>query len=944
MEKDTSLSRINDGIDPFSGAADFSDEKRAAPVVSDYEQQIWLVQQQQPDRVLNRISAWRLADDADMVQLEVAVRRVAQSEPALNMRFQFNDDFELVKAPAYNAVPCVENIQLLSAQHVSELLLVRQAAPCDLQEQAPYQVLLTNAGGQKQIAFILHHILDENIDAGILLQKIAAVSRGEKPSLPVQTYKAVFVSAQSSDTVLPFLERSIKAGMISTAGQVFKSGASQAWQMVLHQDALRSEKLVFQDACQINGFIAEQFARLVSQIGAHERLALRLNHAGSLSNFVFARHDAAGHVAGQVREVLQKSGAAGNQQKDDRALPLIDLSLSGESDTAFQAGYPVVEKLLLPSREATADIALDISRKDDQQLLLTLRTGSKLLDMAGELLLDRLGAALQGEAKAVFASSAEQVETAQESGSYTGIILTEFHRALGDPDIQAGDDFFDCGGHSMLATRVIGRLLTEHGLEVQFNDFFKYSTAESLASRIVPVGSADDVAQDQTGAGHAEAVVPLSFAQMSMWRGYEVFDYGAVFNLPFALDFLDEVDEQIFARAFEDILVRHAGLRSHFYRSGDSVYQRVVPANDLDNYQWFWTSHESIGVGLHDETGYLFDLSRELPLRLRFMRDDETGRQILSFLFHHLALDEWSLNLMMDELGTAYQARLEGKEPHWEQPAPSMAAFARRQYEQGLDQTHIDYWKNMLTTATHGLKLPQIAEASDAGTTSGDVDWLDCAIDQETAEGLYSLARANNASLFNVIYAMIALSLHKIGNLSDLVIGTSADGRTDAHFYDTVGYFTTMVAHRVPFDADMTVAELIESCRDIVVGSMPYTDIPIDIIEESLGIVPGRDRFFEVYVQIHAQNKLNGALSDKRGGAIRYRQVDPDKDEAMLGMQFEIMEEYVGDKREIRLIVTYRGDRFNRAQVQNVCDTLSRILKTAVLSDMMNKQLTEIII
>ncbi|MBX8814650.1 non-ribosomal peptide synthetase module, partial [Ochrobactrum sp. MR34] len=82
------------------------------------------------------------------------------------------------------------------------------------------------------------------------------------------------------------------------------------------------------------------------------------------------------------------------------------------------------------------------------------------------------------------------------------------------------------------------------------------------------------------------------------------------------------------------------------------------------------------------------------------------------------------------------------------------------------------------------------------------------------------------------------------------------------------------------------------------------------------------------YVQIHAQNKLNGALSDKRGGAIRYRQVDPDKDEAMLGMQFEIMEEYVGDKREIRLIVTYRGDRFNRAQVQNVCDTLSRILKT----------------
>ncbi|MBX8827954.1 hypothetical protein, partial [Ochrobactrum sp. SFR4] len=87
----------------------------------------------------------------------------------MNMRFQFNDDFELVKAPAYNAVPCVENIQLLSAQHVSELLLVRQAAPCDLQEQAPYQVLLNKAGGKKQIDLIRHQSLDENIDAGIVL-------------------------------------------------------------------------------------------------------------------------------------------------------------------------------------------------------------------------------------------------------------------------------------------------------------------------------------------------------------------------------------------------------------------------------------------------------------------------------------------------------------------------------------------------------------------------------------------------------------------------------------------------------------------------------------------------------------------------------------------------------------------------------------------------------
>lgn len=517
------------------------------------------------------------------------------------------------------------------------------------------------------------------------------------------------------------------------------------------------------------------------------------------------------------------------------------------------------------------------------------------------------------------------------ASALTQTILRVLRHALDYQDLQPGDDFFDFGGHSMLATRVIGELLKTHGIEVRFNDFFRNATAAGLAQNAVRVTSPATATQTQTQAG-PQGAVPLCAAQNSMWRAYELFDFGAVFNLPFALDFLDPVDEAVFARAFRDLVERHAGLRSHFLAVDGQPRQQVVPVKALEGYNWFWTSAESQGVCWQDEVAYVFDLSRELPFRLRFIADAASGRQVLSFVFHHLALDEWSLNILMDELGRAYQARSRGQAPVWAAPASAVSGFAQAQARLGIDPAHIAYWRDMLAPATHGLALPTRADhATDAD--GKEVGWLDCPVDPDVAQALYGVARQTGASLFNVLYAVIAAALHRLSGQGNIVIGTSADGRTDADYFDAIGYFTTMVAHRVDFGAGMSLGDLIAQCRDTVLASMPYTDVPIDLIEEALGIVPGRDRFYDAYIQIHAQNKLNGALPGADGAQIRYRQIDPDKAEAMLGLQFEIMEAVEEGRKVIRFFITYRTDCFTAGQVQDIRQTLGDVLTQIAAPD-----------
>ncbi|POM09779.1 non ribosomal peptide synthetase BasB [Pseudomonas sp. WP001] len=509
-----------------------------------------------------------------------------------------------------------------------------------------------------------------------------------------------------------------------------------------------------------------------------------------------------------------------------------------------------------------------------------------------------------------------------ETPEVAAVILAEFREALAEPGMLATDDFFDFGGHSLLATRIIGKLSSSHGIEVQFNDFFSAPSATALAARARVI--AKNAAPTTTnGSSQDVQKAPFALAQASLGRAYAAFEFGTIFNLPFAMEFLDPVDEGLFEQAFHDLLERHASLRSTFHFERGEAYQQIVPTSQLAQFKWFWPSHESQGATLQSEATYQFDLTRELPLRVRFIQDTQHQRQTLSLLVHHMAIDEWSLNVMMEELAQAYLARAADKAPIWKSPAPSFHEFAVRQQAAGINQKHLDYWTGMLRDATRGLTLPS-SEAPPA-QVSTKAQWFEIKPTQGTTDHLYAFARQNNASLFGVVYSAIVLSLHKLGDLKDLVVGTSASGRTDPAYYDTVGYFTTMVAHRVQFDARQAVGAMIENVSRLINDSMAYADVPMEQIQQALGMTPADGLLFDVYIQIHANNALNGALRTPDNGAIRYRQIDPDKNQSMFGIQFEIMENTLDGKRALRLVVTYRSDRYSAQQMARMSATIEQM-------------------
>ena len=510
------------------------------------------------------------------------------------------------------------------------------------------------------------------------------------------------------------------------------------------------------------------------------------------------------------------------------------------------------------------------------------------------------------------------------------IILTEFRTSLDDSSVELDDDFFEVGGHSLLATRIIGNLMNNHGIEISFNDFFKFPSAEALAECASLNQSASNFILEEEGISQrsiSDEGAPLSFAQAFLWDAHIATGKCAIFNLPFAMRFDAEVDEEAFKLAFLDLLIRHTGLRTLFVDMDGGAVQRVIPEQDLSSYVWFWNSSEAGDASLESEAAYVFDLGKELPLRVRFFKDEQTGQQVLSFLIHHMVIDEWSLNNLMPELSKAYLARVQGLEPTWDKPANSIHDYATIQRERGVNAVDLAYWVERLQGATRGLDLA----TSDIGQLPADINpieanWLEIDLGTHAHEVVSSISREQNSSIFSVVYSAIAQALHEAGNLKDLVIGTSASGRDEAKYFDSVGYFTTMVAHRVMFKPEQSFVELVQEVTQTINDSMPHATVPIDRVQRELGLDPKDGLMFDVYAQIHADNALYGALEQPDGDSIAYQQILPNKTESLFGLHFEMMENVVDGERTLRLIVTYQTARYSAEQIASIGQKMKDLL------------------
>ena len=206
---------------------------------------------------------------------------------------------------------------------------------------------------------------------------------------------------------------------------------------------------------------------------------------------------------------------------------------------------------------------------------------------------------------------------------------------------------------------------------------------------------------------------PASFSQQRLWFLEHLFPGSPVSHVPLAMRLSSSLHAAVLGRCFDEIMRRHAVLRTTFAYVDGQLMQQISSALPVllevrDLCQLPSEQRETTAQRLITEVARQpFDLAQGPLLRAVLFQLSDT-EQLLLLVIHHIAADGWSLGLLVQELTQLYPAFAA------EQPSPLRAlpiqyldfAIWQRSWLQGERlQQLLTYWKQQLT-GVPSLLLP----------------------------------------------------------------------------------------------------------------------------------------------------------------------------------------------------------------------------------------------
>jgi acyl carrier protein len=290
---------------------------------------------------------------------------------------------------------------------------------------------------------------------------------------------------------------------------------------------------------------------------------------------------------------------------------------------------------------------------------------------AAVVVIDALPLTVNGklDRRALPAPEYREVDHYRAPGNLTEEILAGIYaQVLGLERVGVDESFFELGGDSLSAMRVVAAVNKALDAGISVRALFEAPTVAQLAPRIGEEGDA----LEPLVAVERPAVVPLSFAQNRLWFIDQVQGPSPVYNMATALRLRGRLDGDALGAALADVVARHESLRTLFRAVEGIPQQLVVPAEQADlGWQIVdaagWPESR-LGEAMDEVARHPFDLATEIPLRAGLFRiaDDE---HVLVAVVHHIAADGWSIAPLVRDLGGAYASRCAGQVPGWD-PLP----------------------------------------------------------------------------------------------------------------------------------------------------------------------------------------------------------------------------------------------------------------------------------
>jgi acyl carrier protein len=496
---------------------------------------------------------------------------------------------------------------------------------------------------------------------------------------------------------------------------------------------------------------------------------------------------------------------------------------------------------------------------------------------AGFLFLDRLPLTAHGKVdRPVLAALRQRLKRAGSKfvaprNTTEKVLARIWSDLLAAEDIGIFDNFFDLGGHSLVAGRALARIRNAFGISLPLRALFETPTIAALARQINEARETQskDPALEITPR-EGDGPQPVSIVQQQMLRIEQELPGLPQFNLPFAFRLRGPLNVPALQRSLAEVVRRHDSLRMGFARAGESAAALIAPVSDVGSYLVVNdlagrtpTGNERVKTLLlkkaqleaEQEAWMPMDVGRAPLFRIRLLRlgaDDH----VLLLIFHHIIVDGWSIGVFMEELSELYAAFAAGRRAHLPEPTHQFSDFARWQVRWSTSEAatqQLAYWKRHLRDASSVFPTTENIESA---LLCSRIAHEPVRMSKTLVARLRSLSHRRGVTLFMTLLAGFKTLLMARSGRNDVCVATAMANRSQLNMERVIGPLVNTTLIRTRIDTDMSFQEALGCVRDSVLEAYAAQELPFDILAARLAEEDGLDPVSLIQVSFILQNAV----------------------------------------------------------------------------------------
>jgi hypothetical protein len=414
-------------------------------------------------------------------------------------------------------------------------------------------------------------------------------------------------------------------------------------------------------------------------------------------------------------------------------------------------------------------------------------------------------------------------------------------------------------------------------------------------------------------------IIPATPGQQLIWLMDRFRGGNGMMGVPLLYRLRGELVIPDLAGAIDDLVTRHAALRTTFTLKNRVLNQLVHPpgyASTELTYIETMTAQDPVKIAYEQVRDYLrADFSISLtPVKAalwRMAHDDH----LLVLDVHHIVTDAWSNMLISRDLAALYRARRDQCEaglPAIEWQYSDYSEWRRERMNGALADRHRDYLLSVLRGARFPA-LPAEPERPGRGRPLAGNVWFNQNPGQ--VEALRKVARDERTTLFVILLSLFFATMQGVTGQPDLAIGSIFANRARPEVRETVGLIANTVVIRTRTRPGATMRELIRAVRRSVLDALAHEEfshlsLPHDAWQRDASGEPG-----DVVFQMLAEPPTASADERTDFGGLH---VQPHHIPDGLGCRFELEMLVIPQPGGLEGVIRYAADRFTPEYAQDL--------------------------